>query len=551
MEEKARFLWFLKGKKIYRLAGNTRTEPNEENQGRMNTHREKFFFAVEEPRSIFCLPKGRRIRIRGFFVDMMGKAAKQITVEVKKESYWAKKTRRPDVLEKYFKGNPAVDEDCGFELVLKLSRGLKRIDLYAELQQGQKLRLGFFYAFVSKTEIEDWYLHAPQKTEHWYLHSPKKAAIMINDSLLIPDKKGGDFRAFQILKMILEKGWEVYFATFLSRFEIPLGEGKREEELKRYEKLLLDLGIKAIFYGESELEEFLSNFGSQFSLAYVFHELVAYRFLPLIRTYAINGRVIYDTVDLAFVRLRREALTTGNDQLKKEARLSEKRDKSNFKGVDIVVAITEEEKELIKGFVPERQVEVIPNIHEIHRPKNSWESRQGLLFLGYFGHRPNVDALRYFLSEIWEKIQGEIPGCRFDIVGSFLKENVPMEFLNYPGVNPVGYVADLAECFEKVRVFVAPLRYGAGMKGKIGMAMASGLPVVTTSIGAEGMKLENGKNAFVCDDPSEFARQTVRLYKDKELWEKLSRASLEHVERYFSKEALKDTLERLFSYPFS
>jgi len=91
--------------------------------------------------------------------------------------------------------------------------------------------------------------------------------------------------------------------------------------------------------------------------------------------------------------------------------------------------------------------------------------------------------------------------------------------------------------FERCRVFVSPLRYGAGMKGKIGQSMAFGLPVVTTAVGAEGIGLVDGENALISDDPRTFAEAVIRLYTDELLWAKISEESLKHIEKNFSREA--------------
>ena len=100
--------------------------------------------------------------------------------------------------------------------------------------------------------------------------------------------------------------------------------------------------------------------------------------------------------------------------------------------------------------------------------------------------------------------------------------------------------------FEQARVFVAPLRYGAGMKGKIGHSMSYGLPVVTTSIGAEGMALVDGENALLADTAKEFAAAVVRLYTDKDLWERIARASSAHIAAHFSEPVVSQLLQQLF-----
>src|SRR5262249_29845959 len=111
----------------------------------------------------------------------------------------------------------------------------------------------------------------------------------------------------------------------------------------------------------------------------------------------------------------------------------------------------------------------------------------------------------------------------------------------------VGYVPDLTPYLEGCRVFVAPLRYGAGIKGKIGNSMGFGLPVVTTSLGAEGMNLIDGEHVLIADSPAAFARAVVRLYTDDILWEKMSQKALLHIESNFSKAVVQKNLARIFT----
>jgi O-antigen biosynthesis protein len=120
-----------------------------------------------------------------------------------------------------------------------------------------------------------------------------------------------------------------------------------------------------------------------------------------------------------------------------------------------------------------------------------------------------------------------------------------VQALASPDVVAVGYVPDLTPYLEGCRVFVAPLRYGAGIKGKIAQSMGFGLPVVTTSIGTEGMGLIDGKHVLIADSPAAFARAVVRLYRDDPLWEEMSRNALSHIQSNFSKDVIQTKLTRI------
>ena len=175
---------------------------------------------------------------------------------------------------------------------------------------------------------------------------------------------------------------------------------------------------------------------------------------------------------------------------------------------------------------------VLPNIHEIFPPKTPFAQRRGLLFIGGFWHKPNEDAVIYFVKDILPKVIKKIPDLIFHIVGSNMPESV--KTLRSANVDPLGFVPDVAPYFESCRVFVAPLRFGAGMKGKVGQSMSYGLPIVTTQIGAEGMAVRHEKHLLVADDQEDFADCVVRLYGDEALWQRLSAEALAHLEANYS-----------------
>ena len=117
--------------------------------------------------------------------------------------------------------------------------------------------------------------------------------------------------------------------------------------------------------------------------------------------------------------------------------------------------------------------------------------------------------------------------------------------LNTPGVEMVGFVEDPSSYFLKARLFVSPLRYGAGVKGKLGQSMQYGLPIVTTPIGSEGMHLKNNVNALISDTANSFAKDVVRLYTDKPTWELVSSNSKKVVEQYFSQAAATKVIKKI------
>jgi glycosyltransferase involved in cell wall biosynthesis len=263
------------------------------------------------------------------------------------------------------------------------------------------------------------------------------------------------------------------------------------------------------------------------------------------RAYAPNATVVYDTVDLHWIRMSRAAEQAGDLKASQEAERYRKLERATAVASDLVLAITEQERSLLIGEAPGARVAVVPNIHSPRAQGPGPEARQGLFFIGGFEHRPNVDAMLWFVHEVLPRIRLEIDDVVLHVVGS--KAPRAVLALESAHVKVAGYVPDPDPFFDGSRVFVSPLRYGAGMKGKIGQAMTYGLPVVTTSIGSEGMRLVDGVNALIADDPASFAAAVIRVYRDLALWTRLSENSRRHVEANFSEAAARPLLAELFA----
>ncbi len=159
-------------------------------------------------------------------------------------------------------------------------------------------------------------------------------------------------------------------------------------------------------------------------------------------------------------------------------------------------------------------------------PSTPFERRRGIGFIGGFEHAPNVDAVRFFLEKIWPLVRDAVPECEFSIVGKGLDRSL-LEGTG-PNVRYLGHVPDLAAWFETLRLTVAPLRFGAGAKGKIASSLAAGVPCVATAMAAEGMGLEPGRTVLVTDTPEAFAAHVALGYSDAALWRRLSAEGLTH-----------------------
>lgn len=368
--------------------------------------------------------------------------------------------------------------------------------------------------------------------------------LVVADHLPLFDQQSGGLRLKTLIGMIARLGWRITFGSFVPE-EGP-GPLATEAGRQRYEAVLTDSGVSGFAYGLDGIRHFLAARGGRMRFALVSFPGVASDVIPLVRGLCPWARVFYDTVDLHFLRMERQAALTENPALRRDARAMRERELACFRTADVTLAVSEPERQLLLDLVPEIVVETLPNIFETPQgPPAGIEGRRDLLFLGGFWHQPNVDAVLWFTDEILPLIRAEVPEIIFQIAGSNPTREV-VALGDRPGIEVLGYVPDLKPIFDAARVFVAPLRFGAGMKGKVGQAMISGLPVVATGIGAEGMGVEHGRHLLVAEAPEDFAAHVVTLLREDALWLSLQQQGQVLVEATLSERVVRERLARLF-----
>jgi glycosyltransferase involved in cell wall biosynthesis len=211
----------------------------------------------------------------------------------------------------------------------------------------------------------------------------------------------------------------------------------------------------------------------------------------------------------------------------------------------VTLVVSHVEQELLARLVPEARVMILSTIHEPQPGGKSFAEREGLLFVGGFRHPPNNDAILWYASEILPLVRRRLPGVKTYVVGG----DVPATIKSLAADDFViaGYVPDIAPYLTGCRVSISPLRYGAGVKGKINLAMSFGLPVVATTPSIEAMYLTPGAEVLIGDDPDAFADAVVRVYRDAALWAKLGAGGLENIRTHFSRSVATGALTRLLA----
>jgi GT2 family glycosyltransferase/glycosyltransferase involved in cell wall biosynthesis len=363
----------------------------------------------------------------------------------------------------------------------------------------------------------------------------RKRVLVIDHQVPAHDRDSGSQRMYQMLRLLTEMGW---LATFL-----PADMARREP----YTTELQQMGIE-VLYWPCRRWKFISKLAPYLDLVIVSRPAPGKKYLGRLRKLAPRAKFIYDTVDLYFLRESRRADLEKSTIRQETAKKYKWLEFSLAAQSDATFVVSPVEKEVLLEHSPALNVHVIPNIHGVASDVKPFAGRKDLLFVGAFQHPPNADGICYFVREVFPLVLRNLPGVKLYIVGSDPTPSV--KALVNSNVIVTGWVKDIGVFFESARVFVAPLRYGAGVKGKIGQSLAYGLPVVTTSIGAEGMSLVEGRDVLIGDTPEQFAKHVVQVYSDQLLWQDLSQSSMEYIESRCTPGIVKMKLETVFSELF-
>jgi GT2 family glycosyltransferase len=337
-----------------------------------------------------------------------------------------------------------------------------------------------------------------------------RTVLFIDSYVPTYDRDAGSRRLFLLMTLTRELGWGVIF--FPDNLHRP----------EPYSTAVQNLGIEVVYQvsGGPSREELLRERLPLVDIVWIARPEHGKRYIPQIRE-ASQAPVVYDSIDLHYVREERGLKLRGvTDSAQWGAwRAAKSAELAVMRSADLAITVTEVEREslLAEGVSP---VDVIPTVHEVVERTTPFAETGGVMFIGGYDHQPNVDAVIWLCKEIMPAVWRSLPGIQLTLLGSHPPQSV--RDLAGKRVCVTGFIPDVDEYFQTARVFVAPLRYGAGMKGKIGHALSYGLPVVTTPVGAEGFGFVPGRDALIAETAPDFAAAIVRAYGDRELWERLS-----------------------------
>jgi O-antigen biosynthesis protein len=308
---------------------------------------------------------------------------------------------------------------------------------------------------------------------------------------------------------------------------------------------LQQAGIE-VLYGPFDERHVLSQIAEDVKLAILSRPTVASRLIALLREVVPHAHVVYDTVDLHYLREQRRA-QADDGGLDLDALISALREMELglIRSTDETITVSEEERQTVLAAVPGARVSVIPTINRVAGATAPAQGRKGIMFLGGFQHPPNVDCAVHLVRDVVPLVRQELGPVPVTIVGSHPPDAVRALAQESEDVEVTGFVEDLTPYFEGFRLMAAPLRYGAGVNGKITHSLASGLPVVTTSLGAEGLSGVDGEHFLIADDVESFAAAVADLYRDDVLWQRLSSNGRTLAAERFNPKVAFDALARM------
>ena len=359
-----------------------------------------------------------------------------------------------------------------------------------------------------------------------------------------PDRDAGSHAALVEMDLLQALGWKVTL--------LPLNLAW----LASYSEDLQRRGIELIHAPfVLSLEAFLRERGREFQLIYLTRYTVASQALPLIRRHAAQARLLFCNADLHHLRQLRAARAEGLEG--EEARRAleaveevKRQELAVMREVDLTFSYSEVERAVIEAeTLGEAATAPCPWVVQGPEAPAPLEGRSGLAFLGSYGHPPNRDAVDAFLQQVWPGLQRQRPALRLHLYGSGLAAELAARWGAVPGVIAEGWVADAATVYARHRLFLAPLRSGAGLKGKVVAAAAHGIPQVLSPLAAEATGLRHGQEVLIAGSPEQWCEAVLRLDGDDDAWRAMSAAAFAYARTTWSRESglglMADALTRL------
>lgn len=352
-------------------------------------------------------------------------------------------------------------------------------------------------------------------------------ALFIDVTAPTPDRDGGSTVAWTHMRMLCRLGFKVSFIPADNMANIPI-----------YTANLQRIGIECYYapYTGSVEQAFRRMAQIPPQLIYFHRVDCAAPYIPIARKFFPAARLVYSVADLHFLRLSRQAALEDLPELKRRAEAVEREELAAAQAADAVIVHSAHEAAILRERVPGVRVAVVQWPFAAAPTDPDLSGRSGVGFVGGYGHVPNVDAALRLARNIMPAVRRALPGLRLRLIGAAAPASVRELASELDEVT--GHAPDLGRAFAGLLCTAAPLRYGAGVKGKVLTSLALGLPCVMSEIAAEGIPLPAGLARLVCRSEAEMAERIIELHRHPELAETLSRQGLAFIREHYTEDAI-------------
>lgn len=361
-----------------------------------------------------------------------------------------------------------------------------------------------------------------------------KTLLIIGHTFPEPSTTAAGGRMMQLIDLFSEKGYKITFASTASASE-------RSTDLKT-----LGVSVSSIQLNDESFDFFISQLKPSIVLfdRYITEEQFGWR----VTEHCPDTLRILDTEDLHFLRKAREEAVKLNIPVKDATLFTDicKREIASILRSDLSLIISEFEFDLLKTTfnISSEIINYLPFLIEkdnkIDENRLKFDKKADFITIGNFLHAPNLDAVLQLKKEIWPLIKKELPKAQLHIYGAYAPQQILELHNEKEGFLIEGWAANVFEVMEKARVCLAPLRFGAGLKGKLIDSMRCGTPSVATGIGAEGINGDLPFAGSIVDDPIGFAKASVLLYTEEDNWSKARKNGFRVIEERFQKEIFSE-----------
>lgn len=365
-------------------------------------------------------------------------------------------------------------------------------------------------------------------------------ALVIDTQFPRPDIDAGSYAAIQEMQLLQALGFKLTFAP------------ENMAYLGHYTETLQRMGIETLYAPFIEsVHEVIQKRGTEFDVIYITRYYVAQKYLEAIRRFAPNAKIVFCNADLHFLRELREAMAKQNKDLIERAIETRDEELAVMRDTDVTLSYNDVEHAVITSHnLDSTKVARCPWVVKVKKDVPSFAEREGIAFLGGFDHRPNAEAVEFFINSVMPLLRKKLPKVPFLIYGS----NIPEKLLKLEDEDIIvkGWVADVGEVYDTCRIFVAPLITGAGIKGKVIGALAHGVPTIISKVAAEGTGLSNGNDVLIAEKPEEWVSKLVMLYNEEKEWKRISEQAQKYTRENFSfeqgKKLMRAALEMVDIY---